>query len=240
MTNNELTLEISKKNQSLKKQKKYIEKYEKSRLHATNKKYLFANIKYFLSSSFNRLKVDIEDMVDKKEFQKIFENNCKKTYSEYLELVNSTMGKTGEEDFENELGKGKVVFTEYGPFLRLDIDPKKSLSKKPEILFEGFMPNADGTIYYNYVTLFPVEFNSKFSFGKKTSFNAEGFKIDPQTLKPEPILKYQQEVINPYEFYFKSITNRAINSQNNSAKKYKNNIIQWTGPAKSKEIDFNL
>lgn len=241
MQKNDLTLGISEKNKQIKKANKKASSEAKSKLRKTNKRYFFAKVKYFISSSANRLKVDIEDMVDEREFKKIFEQNCKNTYSEYLDLANATAGKNGEEEFENELGKGKVIYTENGPFLRIDIDAKKSQSKKPEILYEGFMPNQNGTISYNYVTLFPVEFSSKFTFARKPYYNAEGFKLDPLSQKIERILKFEQASINPYEFYFSSLENKAKNPQNNSAKNSQNNnIIEFKQKSTKDEIGFTL
>lgn len=242
MQKNGLTLDISEKNKKMEKANKKMASEAKIKLRKTNKRYFFAKVKYFISSSANRLKVDIEDMVEEREIKKIFEQNCKNTYSEYLDLANATAGKTGVENFENELGKGKVVYTENGPFLRIDIDAKKSQSKKPEILYEGFMPNQNGTISYNYVTLFPVEFSSKFAFARKPYYNAEGFKFDPHSQKIERVLKFEQASINPYEFYFNSIENKSKNSQNNSAKnsQTKNNIIEFKQKSSKDEIGFSL
>lgn len=242
MQKNDLTLNISEKNKKIQKANKKAYSEAKSKLRKTNKRYFFAKIKYFISSSINRTKVDIQDIIEEKEIKKIFEQNCKNTYSEYLDLATSTAGKMGVEEFENELGKGKVIYTENGPFLRLDIDAKKSQSKKPEILYEGFMPNQNGTINYNYVTLFPVEFSSKFAFTRKPYYNVEGFKLDPQSQKIERVLKFEQASINPYEFYFSSLENKSKNSHNNSAKNSQanNKIIEFKQKSSKDEIGFTL
>lgn len=240
MEKNELTLKVAKNNKDNEKSKKENAKRYKNKLRATNKRYFFAKIKYFLSSTFDRAKIDVQDFVEEREIRKLFENNCKQTYTEFLELANATSEKTGIENYENELGKGIVVYSEFGPFLRLDIDPKKSQSKKHEIVYEGFMKESDGKIMYNFVTLFPIEFDSKFAFGRKPYYNAEGFKLDPTTMKPEQVLKFQQETINPYEFYFKSLISKQ-DPKDKATNPANSNIIEFKQTKKSdNEIGFNL
>lgn len=241
MEKNELTLKVSQKNKDTENEKKKIARHYKNSLRATNKKYFFAKIKYFISSTFDRAKIDVQDFVEEREIRKLFENNCKQTYSEFLELANATAKKTGIENYENELGKGVVVYSEYGPFLRLDIDPKKSQSKKHEVVYEGFIRESDGKIMYNYVTLFPVQFDSKFAFGRKPYYNVEGFKLDPATMKPEQVLKFQQETFNPYEFYFKSLASKQNSKETTSNSNSSNNIIEFKQTKKQdNEIGFNL
>lgn len=240
MEKNELSLMVSQKNKDTENAKKKTAKHYKNSLRATNKRYFFAKLKYFISSTFDRAKIDVQDFVEEREIRKLFENNCKQTYNEFLELASATSGKTGVENYENDLGSGVVVYSEFGPFLRLDIDPKKSQSKKQEVVYEGFMRESDRKIMYNFVTIFPVQFDSKFAFGRKPYYNVEGFKLDPSTMKPEQILKFQQETFNPYEFYFKSLTSKQ-NSKETTQKSSNSNIIEFKqNKNTNNEIGFNL
>lgn len=160
---------VNEENKKIKNQEKFEEKERK--ITAKTGKKLQKRMNFLAGLRFRKAESD------KRKAEQKFQNDCKKSFNDFLELTSNSSGLRGIETFSTENGQSKIIFTDnLGPFSKIQLPEDTNLNEVSCFLYEGFAKNQNG--YYEYYNL-SVKKILKPSGSKYTQLS--GFSVEPGT-----------------------------------------------------------